>query len=434
MLQETVLRIKDVDQLGSPIVICNEEHRFIIAEQLLQIGVADAQLILEPVGRNTAPAALVAALYTIAKNKNSTLLILPADHLIKNTNALVQLVKNGLASAENGLLVTFGVKPDHAETGYGYIKMGEEKSQGIFAVEKFVEKPNSQTAEEYLADGHYLWNSGMFLFNAKRYVEEVAEHQPNMLTSCQAALDKSTQDLGFIRLDKTAFENCPGNSIDYAVMEKTKQGAVIPFNEQWNDLGSWTALWDVHEKNSENNVLIGDVLAHDVKNSYIRSENKLVAAIGLENHIIVETADAVLVADKSKAQDVNQIVKQLKNNERSEAHSHRVVYRPWGNYQTLDTGERFQAKRIFVKPGARLSLQLHHKRAEHWIVVTGTATVTCGENTFELGENQSTYIPIKTKHRLENATADPLEIIEVQSGTYLGEDDIERFEDDYQRN
>lgn len=434
MIQETVLRLSGFDNIGAPIVVCNQEHRFIIAEQLQQIGVKDARLILEPEAKNTAPAALVAALYAQEHyGEDVVLLVLPADHLIRNVDAFLEAVHVAVTAAQQGYLVTFGVTPTHPETGYGYIRCGEALAENAYRVERFVEKPTLAVAAQYIAEETYLWNSGMFVFLASLYQTEAQHYAPDIARASKNAFERAKSDLDFIRLDADAFVQCPSDSIDYAVMEKTQKAVVVPLNAAWSDLGSWSSLWDSMPKDEHNNVLMGDVLTHNVKNSYIRAETKLVAAVGVSGHVIVETDDAILVVDKNNTQDVKEIVKTLQAQKRLEHHAHSIVYRPWGSYQSIDMGENFQVKRICVKPGAKLSLQMHHHRAEHWIVVKGTATVTRGEEVFTLEENQSTYISIGQKHRLENATNKPLEIIEVQSGHYLGEDDIVRFEDIYQR-
>lgn len=435
MLQETVLRLSGFNDIAAPIVVCNQEHRFIIAEQLQQVGITQARLILEPEAKNTAPAALIAALYAEREyGDDVTLLVLPADHLIRDVATFQQAVHVAVAVARQGYLVTFGVQPMHPETGYGYIRCGESLTDHVYRVDRFVEKPDATTAQQYLEEACYLWNSGMFVFSAKNYQEEMQRYAPEIFLACTKALDNAKSDLDFIRINSEAFAQCPSDSIDYAVMEKTQKAVVVPLAAEWSDLGSWSSLWDAMPKDENENVLVGDVLTHNVTNSYIRAEHKLVAAVGIKDHVIIETDDAILVVDKNNTQDVKEIVKILQAQKRLEHHAHSVVYRPWGSYQSLDVGARFQVKRICVKPGAKLSLQMHHHRAEHWIVVMGTATVTRGEDIFTLEENQSTYISIGQKHRLANMTQLPLEIIEVQSGHYLGEDDIVRFEDIYQRN
>lgn len=435
MLQDTVLRLAGFENVAAPVVICNQEHRFIIAEQLQQIGVMNARLILEPEAKNTAPAALIAALYAQSEyGDDVTLLILPADHLIRDVATFQQAVGVAVAVAQQGYLVTFGIEPTHAETGYGYIRCGQAMEGSSYLVDAFVEKPIAAVAEQYLAEKNYLWNSGMFVFSANSLQAEMQHYAPEISAACQLAFDRARSDLDFIRLDSEAFAQCPADSIDYVVMEKTQKAVVVPLAAEWSDLGSWASLWDAMPKDENANVLVGDVLTHNVTNSYIRAEHKLVAAVGIKDHVIIETDDAILVVDKNNTQDVKEIVKHLQAQKRLEHHAHSVVYRPWGSYQSLDMGSNFQVKRICVKPGAKLSLQMHHHRAEHWIVVKGTATVTRGEDEFILEENQSTYISIGQKHRLANMTQLPLEIIEVQSGHYLGEDDIVRFEDVYQRN
>lgn len=438
MLQETVARLDAVAGTGPVFCICNEEHRFMVAEQLKQVADAVGGIILEPTGRNTAPAAAVAALRVQQEFPDATLLILPADHVIRNNDAFAKAVALGLKAADAGALVTFGVVPDVPETGYGYIRasvkgMEEEKNNAFFSVEEFVEKPDRETAERYVNSGHYFWNSGMFLFSASRYLEELGEHAPEMLEACRAALEKAVVDLDFLRLDRETFTACPSDSIDYAVMEKTSRAAVVPLDAGWSDVGAWSALWGVKERDVSGNVTKGDVLLHDVRNSFIHASNRLVAAVGLDEHVIVETADAVLVASKDRVQDVKKIVERLKGEGRSEARSHLRVCRPWGSYETIDLSDRFQVKRIIVNPGAALSLQKHFHRAEHWVIVKGTASITVGEKEVVLREDQSTYIPIGTLHRLENPGKIPLELIEVQTGSYLGEDDIVRFEDKYGR-
>ena len=435
MLQETVLRLADFEDVGDPIVVCNQEHRFIIAEQLQQIGITQAKLILEPEAKNTAPAALIAALYAAHEyGPEVTLLVLPADHLIRDVDTFRQAVQIAAAISQQGYLVTFGVQPTHPETGYGYIQCGDAVSEYAYKVDRFVEKPDLATAQQYLIEESYLWNSGMFVFSAGEFQTEMHHYAPAIHSACQLAFERAKSDLDFVRLDAEAFAQSPSDSIDYAVMEKTKKAVVVPLKADWSDLGSWSSLWESMPKDQQDNVLTGDVLTHNVSNCYIRAEHKLVAAVGIKDHVIIETDDAILVVNKNSTQDVKEIVKTLQAQKRLEHHSHSVVYRPWGSYQSIDSGSNFQVKRICVKPGAKLSLQMHHHRAEHWIVVKGTATVTRGEDVFVLVENQSTYISIGQKHRLENATLLPLEIIEVQSGSYLGEDDIVRFEDVYKRN
>ncbi len=431
MLQSTWLRVAELAAGGAPLVVTNENHRFMVAEQLRQVDCAPSAIVLEPVARNTAPAIAAAALQAASGGEDPLLLVLPSDHVIADEAAFRAAVQAAVPAAEQGALVTFGIVPTAPETGYGYIKAAA--GDGVRAVERFVEKPDPATAEQYLASGEYLWNSGMFLFRASRYLEELGKHAPDMLAACRGAFDKAERDRDFLRLDKTAFEACPSDSIDYAVMEKTDAAKVMPIEAGWNDVGSWAALWEVTEQDAEGNACHGDVMALDCHNSYAWSERRLVAMIGLEDTVVVDTDDALLVAHRDRVQDVKRVVARLREDGRGEAVLHRKVYRPWGAYDSVDMAERFQVKRITVKPGASLSLQMHHHRAEHWIVVSGTARVTRDEDVFILGENESTFIPIGTKHRLENPGKVPLQLIEVQSGSYLGEDDIVRFEDIYGR-
>ncbi|GIU18023.1 MULTISPECIES: mannose-1-phosphate guanylyltransferase/mannose-6-phosphate isomerase [unclassified Shewanella] len=434
MLQQTVARLSDIEH-ASPVLICNEEHRFIAAEQMRLGNYEHGGIILEPVGRNTAPAIALAALQAVnnaVDGEDPILLVLAADHLIDNEEAFKDSVSKATPFAESGKLVTFGIVPTTPETGYGYIKSGIQEGNA-YSVSEFVEKPDLATAKEYLASKNYYWNSGMFLFKASRYLEELKLYSPEMLDVCRRSIAESTQDLEFIRVDKTVFATCPDDSIDYAVMEKTTAAMVVPMDAGWSDVGSFAALWDVSEKDQNKNVIKGDVIAADSTNNYIHAENKLVTTVGVDNLVIVQTKDAILVASKDKVQDVKNIVNELKSSGRSEFKLHREVYRPWGKYDSIDIGQRDQVKRITVKPGAKLSIQMHHHRAEHWIVVSGTAKVTNGDKTILLTENESTYIPIGQVHALENPGVLPLELIEVQSGSYLGEDDIVRFEDRYGR-
>jgi mannose-1-phosphate guanylyltransferase / mannose-6-phosphate isomerase len=448
LLQQTARRLSDlsstIGQVAEPIIVCNEQHRFMVAEQMHSIGCSPAAILLEPVGRNTAPALTVAALASLKNTDDAILLVMPADHVITNISAFHEAVQEAINHAKQGLLVTFGILPTKAETGFGYIQKGNqiEKSQATH-IKAFVEKPDEETARSYVDSGEYLWNSGMFVMRASVWLEQLERLNPEMLGACKDAFQGATEDLDFCRLDRESFEKCPGDSIDYAVMEKldglkepagSPLAAVIPLDAGWSDLGSWSAIWEAGEGSEHGNVTKGDVLTHQCHNSLIHAEYRLVAGVGLDDLLVVETADAVLVAHKDQAQNVKKIVEQLKAGERAERLIHRQVFRPWGSYEGVDAGDRFQVKRIIVKPGASLSLQSHHHRAEHWIVVKGTAKVTCGEETFLLSENQSTYIPIGEKHRLENPGTIPLEIIEVQSGGYLGEDDIVRYEDIYGRN
>ncbi|MEJ2200511.1 MAG: mannose-1-phosphate guanylyltransferase/mannose-6-phosphate isomerase, partial [Desulfuromonadaceae bacterium] len=423
-------------ELGAPLVVCNESHRFMVAEQLRCVNQEASAILLEPVGRNTAPAVAVAALQAMADGNDPLLLVLPADHVIVDEAALRAAVAAAVGEAEKDRLVTFGIVPTGPETGYGYIRTGASLSSvdgGAFEVAAFVEKPDLETARGYIAAGDYFWNSGMFLFRASVYLRELERFAPEMLTYGREALVGAIADLDFIRLDSAAFAACPGNSIDYAVMEKTSAAAVIPLAAGWSDVGSWSALWEVGAKDTEGNVIRGDVLTEGTHDCYLHAGSRMVAAVGLEGHVVVETADAVLVAAKDRVQEVKEIVAQLKRQGREEALLHRRVNRPWGTYECIGSAPRYQVKKIVVKPGASLSLQLHHHRAEHWIVVKGTARITRGEETFVISENQSTYIPLGTVHRLENPGKIPLELIEVQSGSYLGEDDIERFDDTYGR-
>jgi mannose-1-phosphate guanylyltransferase / mannose-6-phosphate isomerase len=435
LLQETASRVHDPARFTAPMVVCNAEHRFVVAEQLNQLGVKPLAIVLEPMGRNTAPAAAVAALMLIKTDPNALILLLPSDHIIADEKAFQKAASIAAHATTNGHLVTFGVKPDRAETGYGYIHRGPPLKGNIdcFSVEEFVEKPDGSTAARYLATGSYDWNSGMFLFSAKAFLAELERLEPEIVNACRASIDAAETDLDFVRISEPAFSACPSKSIDYAVMEHTDHAAMIPVDIGWNDVGSWGALWDIGAKDGADNVVSGDVSIFDTQNSYIRSEGPLVTALGIENLVVVATEDAVLVTSKDRAQDVKTIVESLKSRGRDEATSHPRVYRPWGYYQTVHDGERFQVKRITVNTGASLSLQLHHHRAEHWIVVNGTANVRKGDEEFILNENESTYIPTNTIHRLTNPGKVPLNLIEVQSGSYLGEDDIVRYEDDYGR-
>jgi len=432
MLQATIRRLEGLET-ALPRLICNEQHRFLAAEQLRTLGMEQAKILLEPMGRNTAPAIALAALQVCAESEDPILLVLAADHLIEDVAAFHSRIQVALPLAAAGKLVTFGIVPTHPETGYGYIEKGSAFCEDGFAVKRFVEKPDLVTAEDYLASGRYFWNSGMFMFRAKRYLEELQLFRPDILEACQKALDGGAQDLHFTRVDQAAFAACPEDSIDYAVMEKTEDAVMVPLDAGWNDIGSWSALWDVGSKDAEGNVFKGDVIGQGVHNSYVHAESRLVAAVGIENLIVVETKDAVLVAHKNQIQDVKKIVERIKKDGRQEHVYHREVYRPWGLYDSIDMGHRYQVKRITVNPGAKLSVQMHHHRAEHWIVVSGTAKVTNGEKTYLVTENQSTYIPVGQVHALENPGVIPLELIEVQSGTYLGEDDIVRIEDIYGR-
>ncbi|HEY0198063.1 MAG TPA: mannose-1-phosphate guanylyltransferase/mannose-6-phosphate isomerase [Rhodanobacter sp.] len=434
LFQQTIARTRQVPGVTPPIVVASDDHRFLAAEQLLEAGVKGATIVLEPLARNTAPAIALGALQAIQHDDDALLLVLPADHIIGDTPAFIEAVRKAVLLAKQDWLVTFGIRPDRPETGFGYIRHAEAIGDDGFRVEQFVEKPDLVTAESYLADGGYDWNSGMFLFKASRYLEELGTHDPAMLSAVRDAHDSASVDLDFVRIDGDAFGKVPDRSIDYAVMEKTRRAAVVPVSCGWSDIGSWSALWLTGDKDADGNVSEGDTLGVDTRNSLLRSHDRhLLATVGVDDLIVVTTPDATLVAHRDAAQDVKKIVDELKASGRSEHSLHRVVHRPWGNYDSLETGERFQVKRIQVKPGASLSLQKHHHRAEHWIVVSGTAEVTCDDKVFLLGENQSTYIPLGSRHRLRNPGKVPLELIEVQSGSYLGEDDIVRFDDVYGR-
>jgi mannose-1-phosphate guanylyltransferase/mannose-6-phosphate isomerase len=439
MLQETLARLDGVESIGAPIVVSNENHRFLVAEQLRESGVNAQAIILEPSGRNTAPAVAVAAMAAISATPEGDrtandlmLLVLPADHVIANVEAFQKAIAVGRVAAAAGKLVTFGVVPTKAETGYGYIRRA--KGDGpAYAIEQFVEKPDRETAQKYVDSGEYFWNSGMFMFKASKVLEELRTLAPAIYDACAQAFTTARKDLDFTRLSEKEFGASPSDSFDYAVMEKTHNAVVVPLDAGWSDVGSWSALYEAVPSDKNDNVTFGDVLIENTTGCYLQSTSRLVAAVGLKDHVVVETKDAVLVAHKSKVQDVKQLVAQLKKQGRHETSLHREVFRPWGSYDSIDSGERFQVKRLSVKPGACMSLQLHHHRAEHWIVVAGTARITRGDETFLLEENQSTYIPLGTRHRIENPGKIPLHIIEVQSGTYLGEDDIVRFEDRYGR-
>ncbi|TLY98820.1 MAG: mannose-1-phosphate guanylyltransferase/mannose-6-phosphate isomerase [Gammaproteobacteria bacterium] len=428
MLQETLLRLEGLPA-SPPVVVCNEAHRFLVAEQLRQLELTPSATILEPFGRNTAPAIALAAHAALA---DPVLLVLPADHVIRDVPAFQQAVRTALGAAESGQLVTFGVVARSPETAYGYIHRGAQ-SGAAFRIARFVEKPDERRAREFVKAGDYYWNSGMFMFRARRYLEELERFAPDMARVCASAFHSATADLDFTRIDAATFEPCPADSIDYAVMEKTKDAVVVPLAALWSDVGSFASLHEASERDAQGNVARGDVISEDTEGSYLHSESRLVAAVGLKDHVVIETKDAVLVAPKDRAQDVKKLVARLKELKRPEHSLHREVFRPWGSYDSLENGPRFQVKRLKVNPGATLSLQLHHHRAEHWVVVAGTARVTRGEEVFLLEENQSTYIPVGVKHRVENPGTVPLEIIEVQSGSYLGEDDIVRFEDRYGR-
>ncbi len=435
MLQDTVARVADPQRFASLLVICNEEHRFIVAEQLRETRVSPVAIVLEPEGRNTAPAAAVAAIMLEQRFGDVLLLLLPSDHVVRDVAGFHAAAETAARAARDNALVTFGMAPHRPETGYGYIHIGTEWEgvSGCHQVERFVEKPESTVAGAMLKEGGWLWNSGMFLFSARAYLEELDRHSPSMVTACRAAVEHGAQDLDFFRLDAKAFAKSPVDSIDYAVMEKTKSAAVVPADIGWNDIGSWSALWEIGDKDEHGNVLKGEVLTQDTGNSYIRSENQLLAVLGVSGMLIIATEDAVLVAPMERAQDVKRIVERLKLEGLQQHVSHVRVYRPWGSYQSIDAGYRFQVKQLTVKPGARLSLQLHRQRAEHWVIVEGIARVTRGDEVFDLRPNESTYIPVGTRHRLENPGKEILRVIEIQSGDYLGEDDIIRLDDIYGR-
>lgn len=431
LLQETCQRLNGLST-ENPIVVCSEQHRFLAAEQLRIIGYEHAKIILEPEAKNTAPAIALAALAALQNDDDPILLVLSADHLIKDVKTFQQTIVAAGSLAESGKLVTFGVVPTHAETGYGYIEQGDAVGSG-FNVAQFVEKPDLVTAQHYLESKNYLWNSGMFMFKASRYLEELSIFAPDIKKACENAIQQPSVDQNFIRILQEEFSQCPSDSIDYAVMEKTDAAVVVPLDAQWSDIGSWSALWDVSNQNAEGNALYGDVISHNSRNILVHASSRLVTTVGIEDIIVVETKDAVMVVNRNHVQDVKKVVEELKRTERTEHTNHREVFRPWGVYDSIDTGARYQVKRITVKPGAKLSVQMHYHRAEHWIVVSGTARITNGEKTYLLTENQSTYIPSGEIHALENPGKIPLELIEVQSGTYLGEDDIVRFEDKYGR-
>ncbi|MGH8116975.1 MAG: mannose-1-phosphate guanylyltransferase/mannose-6-phosphate isomerase [Rhodanobacteraceae bacterium] len=434
LFQQTVARTRALPGISAPIVVCSEEHRFLVAEQLSEQYVKGASILLEPMPRNTAPAIALAAWQALAKDANAILLVLPADHLIGDTASFAEAVGKAKPLAQQGWLVTFGVRPNAPETGFGYIKRAQALGDGGFKVERFVEKPDVAKAKEYVASGGYEWNSGMFLFKASRYLEELQQHAPDMHAASKAAHGKARVDLDFVRIDKDAFATSPDNSIDYAVMEKTERAAVVPVSCGWSDVGSWDALWAASERDPDGNRLEGDVIAIDSRNCFVHgTDRRLITTLGLEDIVVVDTPDAVLVASRDSVQDVKQLVDRIKAAGRQEHLFHRKVYRPWGSYDSVDAGARFQVKRIVVNPGAALSLQKHHHRAEHWVIVSGTAEVTRNEEVFLLSENESTFLPLGALHRLRNPGKIPLELIEVQSGSYLGEDDIVRLEDAYGR-
>jgi len=432
MLQDTALRLSGIAGAAAPIVVCNEAHRFTVAEQLRALSIEPSGILLEPIGRNTAPAVALAALQAQGLDADATIVVAPADHVIRDTRVFQQAADVAADLAQSGKLVTFGIVAHAPETGYGYIRRGDGAGPA-YPVAQFIEKPPLEVAVQFVASGDYFWNSGMFVFKAARYLAELAEFAPDILAASAAAFKAAKADLDFVRIDRAAFQTCRSESIDYAVMEKTKDAVVLPLDAGWSDVGSWSSLFDALPSDEDGNVLQGDVLVHDTHDCFVHSTSRLVTAVGMDDHIIVETKDAVLVAPKDRVQDVKELVNQLKKAGRSETAWHREVFRPWGSYDSVDDGDRFQVKRLSLKPGGALSLQMHHHRAEHWIVVQGTAKVTCGEKTFLLSENESTYVPIGATHRIENPGKVPLHIIEVRSGTYLGEDDIVRYEDHYGR-
>jgi mannose-1-phosphate guanylyltransferase/mannose-6-phosphate isomerase len=447
MLQETILRLKGLDDLSDPIIICNADHRFLVAEQCQQIDVQNSTILLEPVSRGTAPAIAAAALQSLKQTDDAVLLVLTADHVIQDVEAFHQAINIASNQAQEGKLAAFGIVPTDANIGYGYIKsqgelpidkreypgVSEGDIDGAYKVEEFVEKPDLETAQSYLEQGNYLWNSGMFMFQAEILIDELTIHSPNIISAVKGAVNSATQDLDFIRLDQQAFESSPSVSIDYALMEKSDNVVVVPLDARWNDIGSWAALYEIGIKDNNGNVLKGDVFTQETTNTYINANHHVVATIGIDNLIIVDTSDAIFIATQDKAQEVKKIVEQLQQQDRKEQFYHRKVFRPWGWYDSIESGEHFQVKRLHINPGAKLSLQMHRKRAEHWVVVMGVATAINGEEVLTLNKGESTYIPLGVTHAIENKTREPLEIIEVQSGIYLGEDDIVRFEDIYGR-
>jgi mannose-1-phosphate guanylyltransferase/mannose-6-phosphate isomerase len=435
LLQQTVRRIAERETFAPPLLVANEEHRFIIAEQLREIAVVPRALLLEPVGRNTAPAACIAALALTETEPDPLMLLMPSDHTIGDVDAFVDAIGRAAAAAEAGALVSFGIAPERAETGYGYIRRDGELDgvKGVFAVAEFVEKPGPEQAEKYIESGEHSWNSGIFLFPARVYLDELERLRPDMVAACRQALATAQRDSDFIRLGKDAFSTCAADSIDYAVMEHTRRAAVVPVSMGWSDVGSWDALWEMGSKDQHGNSLEGNVVAEETRNCYLRSEAGLIAAIGIEDLVVVATDDAVMVAPRNRTQEVRKLVARLVRDRRDEADALPTVHRPWGSFKSLHNGHRVQVKHILVKPGGKLSLQMHHHRAEHWVVVQGTAKIVRGEEEMILTEDQSTYIPLGTAHRLENPGKIPLHLIEVQSGSYLGEDDIVRLEDSYGR-
>lgn len=434
MLQATIKRLKGLDNIAAPLVITNEEHRFIAAEQLREIDQLTNNIILEPFGRNTAPAVALAAIHILKQDPDGILLVLAADHVINDVPRFYSSITSAMLHAEANKLVTFGIVPTYPETGYGYIKKGVSLHDAAYVVDEFVEKPDLITAASYLSSGQFLWNSGMFMFKASSYLNELKKYSPMILECCHSALDKTSTDLDFVRLDKEAFQKCPSDSIDYAVMEHTADAVVVPMDAKWSDVGSWSSLWDISAKDDNNNVINGDVLAINSSNNYIRSESKLVTTVGVNDLVIVETKDAVLVMNKEDCQQVKHVIDQLKNNKRQEHRFHRESYRPWGKTDLIDSGSLYKVRSMKVRPGGKISLQIHHHRAEHWVVVSGTASVLIGDKTQLLSQNQSVYIPLGEKHTLENIGRIDLELIEIQSGNYLEEDDIVRLKDYYDTN
>ena len=434
LLQETAMRL-DGPGFSPPMIVCNESHRFIVAEQLREAGVQPGSIVLEPCRRNTAPAAALAALILLRDDADAIMLLAPSDHAIGKPEAFTTAISTGLKAATQGKLVTFGVVADHPATGYGYIRKGApvDGAGGCFAIDSFTEKPDAATAEQYITQGNYFWNGGIFLFSAAFFIQTLEALRPDMVAACRKAVEDAAADLDFFRPGNDAFEACPAESIDVAVMEHTQAGVVVPVDMDWHDVGSWASLWNISDKDDDGNVLVGDVIAQDVQGSYLRSDGPLLTAVGVENMVIVATGDAVLVGDKGASEEIRSLVERLKEKGRTEYSSHPRVYRPWGWFQTLDRGERHQVKHLMVKPGQQISLQSHKHRAEHWTVVAGTARVTRDDEIITLGIDQSTYIPLGAKHRLENPGPEPLSVIEVQSGSYLGEDDIVRFDDIYGR-
>lgn len=433
LLQQTVLRLKGIASLGPALLVCNESSRFVAAEQLREIGIDDARILLEPMRRNTAPAIAVAALHALSEHEDPLLLVLPSDHVIKNHDALCTAIHFAREAASQGDLVTFGIHPESPETGYGYIRASSSETRSALPVLEFVEKPNRATAEQYVASGNYYWNSGMFLFRASRYLEELARYQPEIVAASRNAVAHAKKDFDFIRLDTASYAASPDVAIDYAVMERTDRASMVPLAADWSDIGSWASVWEAADKDADNNAMQGDVLLQDCEDCLIHGTTRLVTAVGLRNTVVIETADALLIMDTERAQDTKQLVAKLLKTRRSEATQHREIFRPWGSYDSIGNGDRFQVKRITVKQGAKLSLQMHHHRAEHWVVVSGTAKITNGDKEYLLTENQSTYIPVGVVHSLENPGKVPLELIEIQSGGYLGEDDIVRLQDRYGR-